>query len=62
MVLPEFFDKFVNYWFLGGLGDLENLDLEARLGPKRARNAKKWIFPVLGDVLGNAPRPNLIAC
>ena len=36
---------------LGGLGDLEKFRGPVR-GPKRGKNAKKWIFPVLGAVLG----------
>ena len=39
---------------LGGLGDLEKLGGPIR-GPKQAKNGKKWIFPVLGAVLGYMP-------
>ena len=36
---------------LRGLGDLEKFRGPVQ-GPKLAKNAKKWIFPVLGAVLG----------
>ena len=36
---------------LGGLGDLEKFRSPIQ-GPKLAKNAKKWIFPVLGAILG----------
>ena len=36
---------------LGGLADFEKFRVPVR-GPKRAKNGKKWIFPVFGAVLG----------
>ena len=39
---------------LGGLGDLEKFGGPVR-GPKWVKNAKKWIFLVLGAVLGETP-------
>ena len=39
---------------LGGLGDLEKF-CGSVWGPKLANNTKKWIFPVLGAVLGETP-------
>ena len=50
MVLPEFFEKFAIYWFLGFRGDSEKFCGQV-WGPKRAKNTKKWIFLVLGAVL-----------
>ena len=38
---------------LGGLGDFP--DKFRVRGPKLANNATKWIFPVLGAVLGETP-------
>ena len=38
----------------GGLGDWEKFHGPV-WGLKRAKNAKKWIFPVLGAVLGETP-------
>ena len=47
--------QFAIYWFLGVWG--------TDRGPNRAKTTKKWIFLVLGAVLGETPADQiLIAC
>ena len=53
-----FFEKFVIYWFLRVWGTQRNFP--AAQGPKRAKNARQWIFPVLGAVLGETPADQIL--
>ena len=44
--------QFAIYWFLGSGGLVGEKFRGPVWGPKRGKNTKKWILPVLGAVLG----------
>ena len=47
------FQRILDLLVFGGLGDLDKF--RGRPGPQTGQKAKKWIFPVLGAILGETP-------